>query len=220
MLTKKAVETERRILDAALDLFREEGFDQATMRGIASRAKVATGAAYYYFPSKDAIVLAFYERSCAEMQESIAKALDAADAFETQLRALIQVKLDYFAPNRAVLRAHLKNGAEPKHPLSPFSTETKAIRDIDLAWFTKIAQEGGVRVPRDLEPELPGVLWMFQMGVIFFWVTDESPAQARTARLLELGSKVVTALVRLSGLPLMRPVRKVALELITIVKGE
>jgi AcrR family transcriptional regulator len=220
MTTKKAAETERRILDAALDLFREEGFDQATMRSIATRAKVATGAAYYYFPSKDAIVLAFYERSCAEMQPRIAEALEGAAGFEAQLCALIRVKLEYFAPNRGVLRALLKNGAEPKHPLSPFSPETKAIRDIDLGWFARLARDGGVRVPRDLEPELPGVLWMFQMGVIFFWVTDESPAQVRTARLLELGAKVVTTLVRLSGLPLMRPVRKVALELIAIVKGE
>src|SRR5947207_13778872 len=76
MATKKAAETERKILQAALDLFREEGFDDATMRAIAARAGVATGAAYYYFPSKDAIVLAFYEQSCAEMQPRIAAALD------------------------------------------------------------------------------------------------------------------------------------------------
>jgi AcrR family transcriptional regulator len=220
MATKKAEETGQKILDAALDLFREEGFEQTTMRAIATRAGVATGAAYYYFPSKDAIVLAFYERSCAEMQPRIDAAMDAAKGFEARLRELIRIKFDYFTPNRGVLRALLKNGADPKHPLSPFGSETKAIRDIDLAWFAKICEDGGVRIPRDLEPELPGVLWMFQMGVIFFWVIDDSPNQARTARLLELGAKVVTGLIRLSGLPLMRPVRKVALELIAIVKGE
>ena len=50
-------------------------------------------------------------------------------------------------------------------------------------------------------------------------LVDESPDQARTTRLLDLGAKIVTALLRVSGLPLMRPVRKVALELIAIVKG-
>src|SRR5438128_7878790 len=101
MATKKAAETERKILDAALDLFREDGFEQATMRAIAARASVATGAAYYYFPSKDAIVMAFYERSCAEMQPAIAAALESAKGFEAGLRELIRVKLDYFAPNRS-----------------------------------------------------------------------------------------------------------------------
>jgi AcrR family transcriptional regulator len=220
MPTKKAEETGQKILDSALDLFREEGFDQTTMRGIAARAGVATGAAYYYFPSKDAIVLSFYERSCDDMQPRIAAALESGKGLEARLRALIGIKLEYFTPNRGVLRALLRNGADPKHPLSPFSPETRAIRDIDLAWFAKILEDGGVRVPHDLAPELPGVLWMFQMGVIFFWVTDESPHQQRAARLLELGCKVVTTLIRLSGLPLMRPVRKVALELIAIVKTE
>src|SRR6185295_7532669 len=154
MATKKAAETEQKILEAALDLFREEGFEETTMRAIASRAGVATGAAYYYFPSKDAIVLAFYERSCAEMQPRIAVAMDTAAGFEARLRDLIRVKLEYFAPNRAVLRALLKNGAEPKHPLSPFSPETKAIRDIDLVWFAKVIEHGGIRVARDLEAEL------------------------------------------------------------------
>jgi AcrR family transcriptional regulator len=72
MATKKSEATGKKILDAALDLFREEGFDETTMRAIAARADVATGAAYYYFPSKDAIVLAFYERSTAEMEPKIA----------------------------------------------------------------------------------------------------------------------------------------------------
>jgi hypothetical protein len=115
-----------------------------------------------------------------------------------------------------VLRALLRNGADPSHPLSPFSPQTKKIRDIDLAWFRRILVDGGVRIPRDLEPHLPGVLWFFQMGVIYFWVIDESPDQARTARLLALGVKSVVFLIKASALPLMRPVRKTVLQLIEI----
>jgi hypothetical protein len=57
------------------------------------------------------------------------------------------------------------------------------------------------------------------MGVIFFWVIDDSPAQARTMRLLDLGAKIVARLLQFSTLPLTRPLRKTALELIQIVKG-
>jgi AcrR family transcriptional regulator len=218
--TPKAEETGRRILDAALELFRQEGFDSATIRDIARKAEVATGAAYYYYPSKDAIVMDFYERSCAEMQPKIESALEHAKGLETRLRELIRVKLEHFAPNRSVLRALLRNGADPKHPLSPFSPQTKAIRDIDVEWFRRILVDCGMRIPRDLEPHLPAVLWFFQMGVIFFWVIDESPDQARTTRLLELAAKSVAFLVRVSTLPLMRPLRKTALELVAIVEGE
>ena len=218
--TPKAEETGLKILEAALALFRQDGFDSATMRGIAQEAGVATGAAYYYYPSKEAIVMDFYQRACAEMQPKIEAALENATGLEVRLRELIRVKLEYFAPNRSVLRALLRNGADPKHPLSPFSPQTKEIRDIDLAWFRRILTGCGIRIPRDIEPQLPEVLWLFQMGVIFFWVIDESRNQTRTFRLLELATKVAATLIRISALPLMRPVRKTALELIELVRGE
>src|SRR5882762_6787840 len=113
-VTIKAEETGLKILEAALTLFREEGFDNATMRDIAAKAGVATGAAYYYYRSKDAIVMDFYRRSCAEMQPLIEAALEQATSLETRLRELIRVKLAYFAPNRSVLRTLLRNGADPK----------------------------------------------------------------------------------------------------------
>jgi len=189
------------------------------MRDIARSAGVATGAAYYYFPSKDAIIMDFYRRSCVEMQPKIEDALKNATGLDRRLRELIGVKLAHFAPHRGVLRALLRNGADPKHPLSPFSPQTQEIRDIDIAWFRGILVECGVRIPKDLEPHLPGVLWFLQMGVIFFWVIDDSPEQAQSIRLLGLAAKSVTFLIRISALPLMRPVRKAALEMVEIVKG-
>ena len=46
------------ILETALRLFRERGFDETTMRDIASACGLSLGAAYHYFPSKEALVLA------------------------------------------------------------------------------------------------------------------------------------------------------------------
>lgn len=217
--TAKAKETRMRILNAALALFRQQGFDRATIRDIARKAGVATGAAYYYFPSKDAIVMEFYRRSSEEMQPKIEGTLDLSKSLEARLRALIQVKLNHFAPNRGVLRALLRNGADPKYPLSPFSPETREIRDTDIAWFRRILIDCDVSIPSDLEPELPGVLWFFQMGVIFFWVTDDSPHQSRTQSLLDVAPKSVVHLIRLSSLPFARPLRKTALRLVEITKG-
>ena len=217
--TPKAEETNLRILEAALALFREEGFDKTTMRDIAAKAGVATGAAYYYYPSKDAIVMEFYQRSFADMQPKLQAVMEQVHGLEARLRELIRVKLVYFAPNRGVLRALLRNGADPKYPLSPFSLETAEIREIDIACFRRILVDCGTRIPRDLAPQLPGVLWLFQMGVIFFWIIDDSPDQARTAHLLEFATKSVASLIRVSALPFMRPLRKTALQLIAIVKA-
>lgn len=215
----KSEVTQARILESALALFRENGFDSTTMRDIAARAEVATGAAYYYYASKDAIITDFYQRSSAEMLPQAEAAIANAKGLQQRLESAIASKLDYFTPNRAVLRALLRNGADPAHPLSPFSSETKQIRDRDIDLFRRLLVDCGVRIPRDLEPHLPEVLWFYQMGIILFWVIDTSPRQTSTARLLELSSKIVATLVRFSSLPLMRPLRKTAVELIQLVKG-
>jgi AcrR family transcriptional regulator len=217
--TPKSEETGLKILTAALDLFRQRGFDQTTMREIAQKAEVATGAAYYYYASKDEIVMDFYRRACTEMQPKLESALAANTTLEARLREIVRVKLAHFAPDRGVLRALLRNGADPQYPLSPFSAETEPIRAIDIAWFRRILADCDTRIPRDLAPQLPGVLWLFQMGIIFFWVIDDSPNQSRSTRLLELACKSVAGLIRLSALPLVRPLRKTALQLIDIVNG-
>ena len=94
----KSDETRSRILAAAIDLFRRQGFDATTMREIAAAAEVATGAAYYYFDSKDAIVLAFYDRAQDEMEPLLEEALASASDLKARVSALLDVKLKYFEP--------------------------------------------------------------------------------------------------------------------------
>jgi hypothetical protein len=79
----------------------------------------------------------------------------------------------------------------------------------------RIALEGGdVKVPADLKPQLPYLLWLYQMGLILFWLYDRSENQQRTQKLTEKSLGLLVTLLRLSGLPLMKPVRKTALEMV------
>ena len=67
---------------------------------------------------------------------------------------------------------------------------------------------------------LPRVLWLYQMGLLLFWVYDSSSAQTRTRQLFQKSLSIVVNLIRFSSLPLMRPVRKLATDLFEIVYGE
>src|SRR5262249_3991252 len=58
---KKSEATRRHLLERALVLFKERGVEATTMRDIAKAAGLSLGAAYYYFPSKEALVFAYYE---------------------------------------------------------------------------------------------------------------------------------------------------------------
>jgi hypothetical protein len=52
------------------------------------------------------------------------------------------------------------------------------------------------------------------MGLILFWLYDRSENQQRTQQLLEKSLGLLVTLLRLSGLSLMKPVRKTALEMV------
>ena len=219
MKTKKSEETRNRILEAALTIFRERGFERATMREIATEAEVAVGAAYYYFESKDAIVMAFYERSQSEMKPAIEALMAKSKTLEQRLRAIISSKFECFAPNRKLLGA-LSAHADPEHPLSPFSKETAAIREQDIAFFVAAVEASDVKLPVNLKPYLPRLLWMYQMGLILFWVYDRSRGQQRTMILYEKTLKMLTVTLKIAGIPLLRPLHKLAAELLEVIYGD
>ena len=60
MAASKGERTKQRIVAAALELFREHGYEATTMRMVAEHAEVSLGNAYYYFKSKDLLLQAFY----------------------------------------------------------------------------------------------------------------------------------------------------------------
>lgn len=208
--------TRGRILEAALELFREHGFEATTMREIAARAGVATGAAYYYFDSKDAIVLAFYDQAQKDMAIRLEEVLAAGKDLNARLRGVIHVKLDYFEPSRRFLGA-LSVHTDPNHPLSPFSAQTREIRENDMRFFERAVDGSRVRVPDDLRAYLPRLLWMYQMGIILFWINDRSAGQKKTQALLDKSLDVVARLIKLATLPLTKPLRRMVIELVDTV---
>lgn len=68
---RKKLEARRHILAAALELFREKGYDAATVEEIAERADVAKGTFFNHFPRKDALLEALAEDVVGELFEDL-----------------------------------------------------------------------------------------------------------------------------------------------------
>lgn len=214
MKTVKAEETRNRILDAALRLFRERGFAETTMRDVAAAAGVATGAAYYYYRSKEELVLAFYVRTDQEARPLFAEALARSKKLDKRMRGLIEAKFTQFAEHRALLTALLKAGVDPRDPLSPFGDETRPVREENINWYARALEGSDVTPPADIAPDVPRLLWLYHMGIIYFWITDDSPGQARTQRILDATLDLVVQLLKAASLPFLGPLRKKAVKVI------
>jgi AcrR family transcriptional regulator len=217
--TPKSEATRQRILAAALCVFRERGFDAATMREVAAEAGVAVGAAYYYFASKDAIVMAFYQQSQDEMAPALDEILSRARTLEQRLRGIIGQKLEYFGPNRALIGT-LSAHSDPAHPLSPFSKATASIRERDIAFFARAAADSKLRLPPSILLYLPRLLWLYQMGLMLFWVYDRSPRQARTHLLFDKTLSMMLLVFKFAAIPLFKPLHRTAAELLKEVYGD
>ena len=216
--TVKAEETRERILDSALKLFRVKGFDETTMRDIAAEASVATGAAYYYFRSKEELVMAFYVRTADEARELWPEVIGESRDLKKRIRAILNLKFEQFAKHRRLLVALLRIGIDPAHPLSPFGKETEPMRDESIDSFRMAIEGSTTRVPKDLRDDLPRLLWLYQMGLILFWMFDESPRQQRTKNLIDGSLDLIVRLLSLSSLPLMGPLRKRMLDVLRAVE--
>ena len=70
---------------------------------------------------------------------------------EARLRGIIGYKFEYFLPNRALLGA-LSGHADPSHALSPFSEETAAIREQDIAFFQRAVEASKIKLPSNIQP--------------------------------------------------------------------
>jgi AcrR family transcriptional regulator len=218
--TKKSEATCARILDVALELFRREGFEQTTMRTIAAEAGVSLGSAYYYFESKEDMVMAFYERAMETITTRMEAGLAGKAGFEQRVAAIMAVKFEYFQPSRVFLGALLRHAADPQNRLSPFSEATRHIRELDQTYFARaIAESRDVRVPDELAQHLPRLLWLYQMGLILYWIYDRSPDQRQTRMLREKSLALLSALLKLARFALLKPLRRKIVELIAIAEG-
>src|ERR1700741_3808410 len=134
--TPKAHLTRSHLLATALAIFRERGLEAATMRELASAAGASLGSAYYYFPSKEAIIQAYYD----DVQAEHARRLTAALAekrldLNGRLRAAFHCKLDILQGDRKLLSALFRYTGEPHHPLSALGEGTRKNRQESISVF-------------------------------------------------------------------------------------
>jgi AcrR family transcriptional regulator len=199
-------ETRRQILETALALFRERGFEATTMRDVAARAGLSLGSAYYYFKSKEAIVGAYYDYTQQQHAARAREAFAREKTLRERLRAALHSKIDIMHADRPLLRALFRYGGEPEHPLSWFGPATRGQRQVCTEIFEEaIALE---RFPDDVREVAPTLLWTLHMGILLYFLYDSSSNQRRTRKLIDAAVDFIVSVKRLVTSPLLRPMRR------------
>ncbi|MER7818175.1 TetR family transcriptional regulator [Streptomyces sp. NPDC096153] len=202
----KSEQTRTLILETALRLFQERGYDKTTMRAIAQEAGVSVGNAYYYFSSKEHLVQGFYDRIAEQHQAAVAEVLDGGEKDLTaRIRGVLLGWLDIAEPYHEFAAQFFKNAADPESPLSPFSPESEGPREAAIDVHRRVLSGASVKVDPELADALPRLLWLQQMGLVLFWVYDRSDGCANSRRLVERLSPVTARAISLSRFRILRP---------------
>ncbi|MGW7053785.1 TetR family transcriptional regulator [Streptomyces sp. NPDC054887] len=211
----KSEQTRTLILETALRLFQERGYDKTTMRAIAKEAGVSTGNAYYYFGSKEHLVQGFYDRIAAEHQAAVRPVLDRETDLEARMAGVLRAWLDIAAPYHEFAAQFFKNAADPESPLSPFSPESEHAREAAVAVHREVLAGSKTKVPEELRDILPELMWLSQMGLVLYWVFDRSDDRERSRRLADRGARLTTRGVVLARFRVLRPLVREVHELFT-----
>ena len=181
--TPQGAKTRRRLFDAAVALMAERGYEAATLRDVAAKAKVSPSLLYRYFPSKQSVVLALYDELSARYADA-ALAMPAGRWRERFLFAL-RTSLGVLKPHRATLSK-----------LTPI-----LIGDVDEGLFSAKTAFSRLRVMRTFEHAIVGakdaprpeiaaplgrLLYLLHLAVLLWWLMDRSPGQKATAGLVTL----------------------------------
>ena len=211
--TTRGEETKVRIVDAAMRLFVQHGYDATTMRAIAAEADVAVGNAYYYFPSKEHLIQGFYARTHAEHLAASKPVLEKERRFVGRLVGVMEAKLDTIEPYHRFSGVLFRTASDPASPLNPFSDDSLPTRSESTALFAEVVSGSDLRPSKEMAAELPNLLWIWHMGIVLFWLHDRSERRERTRRLIESTAPLVERLVTLGSLPFLRGMAKDGLKL-------
>ncbi len=144
-------EIRTRILDAARELFANEGVESVTMRRIAERIEYSPTAIYFHFRDKESLLSELCEHDFRTMAQQFASMAEIADPIE-RMRTTALAYLEFGLTNRSHYRVMFMT-PKPPHTVN---METKGNPEEDAYEFLKQTIAQGIAEGR-FRPELTDV---------------------------------------------------------------
>ena len=179
-LTPKAQRTRERILEAALALFADRGYEATTMRDVAREAGASLGLAYRYFASKEEFALTLYMR-LAEESEAWARDGLVGGTMAERFEAAMLAKLDQVSPHLGPLAALLVRALDPNSRLSALGEGTAAVREKMDSVFLEVVRGASDAPGEKQAKQLGNVLYVLHLAILLYWFHDRT-REARATR--------------------------------------
>jgi AcrR family transcriptional regulator len=166
-----------RLLDAASELFYEEGVHTVGIDRVIERAGVAKASLYNVFGSKDELVKAYLARRQTITNDRITKGLARYGTAREKLIGVFQIQAAVFTKPGFRGCAFIGASSESPRPGGPVETAADEYRGWIRNLFLDLAREAGARDPAALAKQL---CLVYDGTVIASWM-DRDPTAAATS---------------------------------------
>lgn len=183
---EKKIENRLKIINMAVEIITEKGFKATTMKAIAKAANIGDATIYNYFPTKEAILFAYYEhqlKSCTERLKSI----QGFNKFtlQEQLQTFLETNLELFLADREFIQESFKT------IFFSLIQQYKQLQPIRSLFFEIIDNmfEAAVEVGEIPDQAFKEItfqfVWDYYIGIIVYWLNDKSDQFSDTSVLID-----------------------------------
>jgi len=189
-------QTRIRLLEAAVDVISEKGFEKATMRGIAKQADVADATIYNYFATKDKLLYGY----CEYVQQQVMAELKGIDDFheyslQEQLHELVETELRLWLPAREFLQVVFAQTYAAPNVGHELLADSKTLLKTIVIELIDASIEAGEMPEQPYQDLLPTLFWDYQTAILAYWLKDTSDGFANTTKLVDQSTEIIAQLL-------------------------
>ena len=165
-------ETQKSILDKAVELFNEHGSSNISANRIAAECGISKGNLYYHFKNKEAIVATIYDRMAAEIRDEWSD--DLADPTANHMREMFERQLSMIWRHRFFYREMMALLAADDALRLRFSEDRRQRSEMVLDFFKALIENDvllGPNNPKTLR-SLVTLSWILSDNWINYTAVD------------------------------------------------
>lgn len=181
-----------RVLEAAVSLFAEKGYEGTSFQAISERAGVSVGLACRYFPTKEHLALGLYQRLALDLEEWATEMPEGTLC--QRFGALMRAKLVLLTPHRAALTVLAVKALDPSGRAGVLSPSAEVTRSRVLGVFALAVSGASDAPPKERTAVVTRLLYGAHLALILLWVNDASPSQSATMEALSLVESMLSFL--------------------------
>jgi AcrR family transcriptional regulator len=183
---QQKAENRQAIIRAAVAMIAEKGVKGASMRAIANQAGVADATIYNYFPTKDAIVFAYYEDHFASCRAELDAIADFNEYnLQERLQTLYETSLAQYLPDRDFVARTFKS------VFFLFSQDFQQIKPVRDRFIEQVREMVSSAIDSEEIPDqvfqelLVQLFWDHYITMVIYWQGDTSTRFTNTSVMID-----------------------------------